>query len=264
MTENRKKPQEAELHFEKNEDGDLILREKNLPETLTQDVLYVTITTLDGSRRSFPVFRQAAGNYGEYSEYMKRHGCACCSLTTLLAAYREEYTNLRPNDTACQVEKEIFGEALWLRNYRKHIARQMPVSLYGISRILEHCGIPHRYVGAFQDEEAEKEIHSHLLKGCPVVIETSRMKRNNGRIVRFMDKKYAGSYHTMILLGIDCEGQVIFTDSAHRDWAGNWQRLKKAELTELISYMFPRKNEADTHVYFSRRKNTGGYLLIEE
>ena len=52
MTENRKKPQEAELHFEKNEDGDWILREKNLPETLTQDVLNVTITALDGSRRS--------------------------------------------------------------------------------------------------------------------------------------------------------------------------------------------------------------------
>lgn len=88
------------------------------------------------------------------------------------------------------------------------------------------------------------------------------MRRKGKRIVRFFDKKYAGSYHTMILLGIDEEGQVVFTDSATRDWAGEVQRLKRAELSELICYMFPQKNTEDTHVYFSRKKNTGGYILI--
>lgn len=46
----------------------------------------------------------------------------------------------------------------------------------------------------------------------------------------------------MILLGVDEEGQVVFTDSATRDWAGEQQRLKRAKLPELISYMFPQKN----------------------
>lgn len=77
-----------------------------------------------------------------------------------------------------------------------------------------------------------------------------------------MIKNYAGSYHTMILLGVDEEGQIVFTDSATRDWAGEQQRLKRAKLSELISYMFPQKNVGDTHLYFSRKRNTGGYILI--
>ena len=81
-------------------------------------------------------------------------------------------------------------------------------------------------------------------------------------IESFFDKKYAGSYHTMILLGVDEEGQVVFTDSATREWAGEVQRLKRADLSELISYMFPQKNTEDTHLYFSGKKNTGGYILL--
>ena len=141
-------------------------------------------------------------------------------------------------------------------------ARQMPVSLYGISVILKKEGISCEYVGNFEDNYAEKQIMEHLQKGSPVIIETSRMRRKSRRIVRFFDKKYAGSYHTMILLGVDEEGQVVFTDSATREWAGEVQRLKRADLSELISYMFPQKNTEDTHLYFSRKKNTGGYILL--
>lgn len=61
----------------------------------------------------------------------------------------------------------------------------------------------------------------------------------------------------MILLGVDEEGQIVFTDSATRDWAGEQQRLKRAKLPELISYMFPQKNVGDTHLYFSRKKEYG-------
>lgn len=210
----------------------------------------------------FRVFQQKAGTYGVYSEYMTRHGCACCSLTTLLAAYVPQYHDLRPDETIARVEREHFDEKVWHKNYSRHIARQMPVSLYGISRILADYQVSHRYVGAFTDDEAMKEINAHLRSGRPVVVETSRMKRENGRIIRWFDRRFAGSYHTMILLGEDESGQVIFTDSATREWSGDWQRLKKAELSDLFSYMFPQRNVQDTHVYFSRRRNTGGYILI--
>lgn len=213
--------------------------------------------------RTFRVFQQKAGNYGEYSEYMTRHGCACCSLTTLLEAYVPQCHDLRPDETITQVEREHFGEVVWKKNYGRHIARQMPVSLYGISRILTDFQVPHRYVGAFVDEDAMEEIYAYLRSGRPVVVETSRMKRKNGRIVKWFDKRFAGSYHTMILLGEDESGQIIFTDSATREWSGDWQRLKKARLSELLSYMFPQQNVMDHHVYFSRRKNTGGYILLE-
>lgn len=67
----------------------------------------------------------------------------------------------------------------------------------------------------------------------------------------------------MILLGIDEEGQAVFTDSVTRVWAGEQQRLKRAELSELMTYMFLQKNVQDIHLYFSRRRNTGGYILIQ-
>ena len=155
-----------------------------------------------------------------------------------------------------------FPKEVYEKNYGKVMARQMPVSLYGISVILKKEGISCEYVGNFEDNYAEKQIMEHLQKGSPVIIETSRMRRKSRRIVRFFDKKYAGSYHTMILLGVDEEGQVVFTDSATREWAGEVQRLKRADLSELISYMFPQKNTEDTHLYFSRKKNTGGYILL--
>lgn len=244
-----------------DENGRKILSPFLPEEGLNERKLNVIIS--DGSqKRVYPVFQQKAGMYGDYSEYMTRHGCACCSLTTTLAAFVDKYKNLTPDKTISEVERKHFPEEIYEKNYRKVMARQMPVSLYGISVILKKEGIPCEYVGNFEDAAAQKQIMEHLQKGKPVIIETSRMRRKGKRIVHFFDKKYAGSYHTMILLGVDEEGQVVFTDSATRDWAGDVQRLKRAELSELICYMFSQKNVKDTHLYFSRKKNTGGYILI--
>ncbi len=246
---------------EEDAEGNKYLKAAGPLHHLADRQLNVQIT--DGEKTVlFPVFQQKAGNYGKCSEYMTRHGCACCSLTALLAAYVPECKDYRPEDTIFRVEQQLFPEE-WRKNYRKPMARQMPVSLYGISRILAHYGVSYRYVGAFEDSAAIEDIRRHLLKGKVVVIETSRRKRQNGKVVRWSDKRFAGSYHTMILLGMEENGQVIFTDSATRSWSGERQRLKWAALPELVDYMFPQKNTNDTHVYFSRRKNTGGYILME-
>lgn len=251
------------LRWEQREEGKKYLVPDARQGRLDEQELEVILTDSSGSpTHMFPVFQQKAGTYGLYSAYMTRHGCACCSLTTLLAAFVPAYRALRPEETIAVVEKNCFGEKIWKKNYSRSMARQMPVSLYGISRILTDCKMAHRYVGHFLDETALLEIRRHLETGCPVVVETSRMKRKNGRIVRWFDRRFAGSYHTMILLGEDENGQVYFTDSATREWSGEWQRLKKAALPDLLSYMFPQKNVADTHVYFSRRRNTGGYILM--
>lgn len=224
--------------------------------------LDVVIRDEQGSR-TLPVFSQSAMQYGKDSLYVRMHGCACCSLTTLLAAYCGRYQNLRPQETIHKVERKHFPKRVWKRNYNKNIRRQMPVSLYGIAVILREEGIKNRYVGAFQDREAAMEIRRHLLGGQPVVIETSRVRRKNGRAVRHFDTKYAGSYHTMILLGFTRQGEVVFTDSATRTWGGERQRLKTARLCDLIRYMFPQRNTEDASFYFTRRKNTGGYILID-
>lgn len=250
-----------DLKFQQDSEGKKILSPV-LPESgLNESRLDVEITDKNFGR-IYPVFQQKAGIYGKYSEYMTRHGCACCSLTTVLAAFVDRYRELTPDRTISEAERKHFPEKVYEENYGKVMARQMPVSLYGISVILKKEGVSCQYIGNFEDVAAQTQIMEHLYKGKPVIIETSRMRRKGKRIVRFFDKKYAGSYHTMILLGIDEEGQVVFTDSATRDWAGEVQRLKRAELSELICYMFPQKNTEDTHVYFSRKKNTGGYILI--
>lgn len=230
-------------------------------EGLDEKLLKVEI--IDGdTRRVYPVFQQKAGTYGTYSEYMTRHGCACCSLTTVLAAFLDKYAALRPERTIENVERQYFSAEIVQKNYGKTMARQMPVSLYGISIILRREGISCSYIGNFEDEVALRQIREHLYQGKPVIIETSRIRRRGKWIASFSDRKYAGSYHTMILLGMDEEGQVVFTDSATRAWAGQQQRLKRAKLSELMMYMFPQKNIRDTHVYFSRRRNTGGYILL--
>lgn len=211
-----------DLKFQQDSEGKKILSPV-LPESgLNESRLDVEITD-ENFGRIYPVFQQKAGIYGKYSEYMTRHGCACCSLTTVLAAFVDRYRELTPDRTISEAERKHFPEKVYEENYGKVMARQMPVSLYGISVILKKEGVSCQYIGNFEDVAAQTQIMEHLYKGKPVIIETSRMRRKGKRIVRFFDKKYAGSYHTMILLGIDEEGQVVFTDSATRDWAGEVQ-----------------------------------------
>ena len=66
----------------------------SLPNSdLNGKILKVIIS--DGStKRVYPVFQQKAGVYGEASEYILRHGCACCSLTTALAPFAKSRKNI--------------------------------------------------------------------------------------------------------------------------------------------------------------------------
>ena len=52
----------------------------------------------------------------------------------------------------------------------------MPVSLYGINKILNNNGIQTEYVRRFSDAEACQQIISHLKTGNPVVIEAKKGK----------------------------------------------------------------------------------------
>lgn len=256
--------QEIRLVYRTKEDGQKVISVPDETVLLDQARLLVTVEDPEaGTGRTFPVFRQNAMTYGDCSEYVKRHGCACCSLTTVLAAYVSGREKLTPEETIQSVEPFYIPEQVYSRNYAKPMARQMPLTLYAISGILSREGVKNRYIGPFEDEDAGRQILSHLYTGRPVIIETSRMRRWKGHIVRLNDKKYAGSYHTMVLLGVCEDGRILFTDSATRSWAGEKQRLKIEELSVLISYMFPQKKEGDSHLYFHRRRETGGYILVD-
>ena len=89
----------------------------SLPNSdLNGKILKVIIS--DGStKRVYPVFQQKAGVYGEASEYILRHGCACCSLTTALAAFVEKYAKLTPDQTVYEIEKKHFPKEVYCRYF---------------------------------------------------------------------------------------------------------------------------------------------------
>lgn len=219
----------------------------------------------DGSSdaREFMVFYQKAMAYGDLGEYMSKHGCASCAFTTVLRAFSDKHKDLRPDDIVKKIEPTYFKRAEWLFNYKRPMLLQMPVTLCGISKILRAEGIANRYIKSFEDDAAVAEITEHLLSGRPVMVETSRKRREGGKIVARNDKKYAGTNHTQVLLGVTREGKVVYADSAGRPWAGSRQRLKETDLSDMINYMFPQQVPSNANYYIGR-KRTGGYILIDE
>lgn len=212
---------------------------------------------------TFPVFAQGAMGYPKNNEYLRDHGCACCSLTTLLAAGVQTLRGLTPDRTPEEAEKAVFPEAVWEENYSKPAPAQSPVTLKGISEILMHFGIDCDYVPRFRRAEATKEIASHLEKGDPVVVETSRLRYRHGIPVSIGDRKYAGSYHTTVLLCIERDGDTVWmADSAHRAWSGSAQRLKRVSLRDLADYMFSNLGNAAPPLYYRSRATAGGYILV--
>ena len=252
----------VDLYLQKHNNSWYLDYEEDIFLWLDQPCLHVRVHHPEGPKRIYPVFQQNAMIYDEYSDYMRMHGCACCSLTSILAAMRRNMAGYMPQDTIRNVERAYLPRWDYEKNYSRPVTKQMPVTLYGISRILKKESIRCNYVMHFKRKTAMEVIDRHLSSGNPVIFETSRIRYHNNLVVSLWDKKYAGSYHTMIMLGYDRQGKVIFTDSAGRSWAGDRQRLKWADLSELMNYMFPQKNTDSNPVYFQRRRNTGGFILV--
>ena len=159
-----------------------------LPSSYNDPYVTAKINSRSG-RRSFHIFNQLLWGKNLKS-YVPAHGCAVCSLTTVLSGYTKKYANYTPNMTRTILEKKVFGSA-WRRNYGKSAKAQMPVTLYGISRILKKCGVRNKYVTRFSsNKKTAKIITRHLSKGEAVVIETNNHRQKNGRISGRYDSKW--------------------------------------------------------------------------
>ena len=187
--------------------------------------------------------------------YIPSHGCAVCSLTTVLSGYAG-YTEA-PTSTVANLEKQIFGFEKWDINYAKSVSKQMPLSIYGIQKILTSQKIKTKYVRKFGKEDAIATIGKHLLSGRPVVV---------------IAKKglYANSYHTMVLLGMTSDYKVIVADAANRsDTAarkaafGNMQRVKLAYIADIVKELHSSTSSIGTNLYFGPSSSSGGYLLVD-
>ena len=230
-----------------------------LPSSSYDAFVTATVNSRFG-KRSFHIFNQLM--WGKTPRaYVPAHGCAVCSLTTVLSGYTKKYANYTPNMTRSILEKKVFRSA-WRRNYRKSAGGQMPVTLYGISTILKKCGIRNKYVKRFSsDKKTVKILTRHLNKGEVVVIETNNHRQKNGRISGKYDPKWARSRHTMVLLGMTKQGYVIVADSANRNWAGSSQRIKLAKINDLVAHMVPHSPSGKSY-YYSGNKCYSGYILV--
>lgn len=242
--------------------GDITTPMSSLPLNSAGDKLSVTVEGFDTSR-TYTVFRQnsTCNKSTVYPKYMSGHGCAACSLTTVLMGYKG--LNITPSYTVEAIEKNVLGSA-YTSNYKKYSNtsskdKSMPISLYGISRVLSAYGIPNQYVRSFSDVQALDEITQHLKTGNAVVIEVKKFNRSTGQT----DTTWSNSYHTMVLLGMTDTGMAIVADSADRSSTifGACKRIKYATVASLIPYMFSCTNVTSTSNYFTSAGG-GGYILV--
>lgn len=223
---------------------------------------YTAVINSGKGTRSYNVFSQT-GSKKNNKSFIALHGCAASSLTCVLSGYTKKYDSWTPAMVSKQLEKKVFGTRAWRKNYTKSMMKQRPVSLYGISKILTYCKIPNKYVRFFKDKQAVKDIKKHLKTGNAVIIETNNHRQTNGKFSSKVDTRWASSKHTMALLGMTDTGKVIVADSAYRKWSGKKQRIKYADMEELVHYMIPCKRYSRT-LYFNSVDTCGGYILVNK
>lgn len=228
-----------------------------LPLSSKGDRYTVTVNSYP-NMRNYTVYKQSADiNASSFKKYMSRHGCAASALATVLTGFGK---NVVPKQITDEngLEYRIFGAASWKKNYKEKYNddqdddKSMPVSLYGINKILNRKGIRTEYVRRFEKAEAASQITRHLKTGNPVVIE---MKKG----------RWANSFHTMVLLGITNTGKAIIADSADRaDTFGNQRRIKYETVNNLLDegmFSCTASGASSTNCYFSTAGG-GGYILV--
>ena len=251
----------------------------SLPSSSRKDKMTVTVNGYPSSR-TYTIYKQSAdvnktnGEGYVPKSYLPNHGCAVCALTTVFSGFKGMKSG--PAKTIEVLEPKMFGKKIWLNNYTRSASKQMPLSLYGISRALSYYHVKNTYVRtlgdpqetneAKRDLQARKEIEAHLKTGNPVVIEVASYNRSTKR----KDTKWANSYHTMVLLGMTDTGKAIVADSADRSDAnfGSKKRVKYATVKSLIPYMFSCSYLKGTDIYWggldgkNGKATGGGYILV--
>lgn len=217
-----------------------------------------SILTANGTQRTYRLFKQNAHNYPRYDSYLAWHGCATCSLATVLGAYNDNYTGILPSSVIDGVEKQYTSSKDWTREHvNRSLRGQMPLSLYGISSILKSSGVDNNYVRTYTESEARRDILSHLKTGNSIIFEVRQKNNRTGK----KTKRWTNSYHTMVLLGVLTNGKVLLCDSVDRSWYNGGQRLKTVELSDIMEYMFPCTTFSES-MYYNGASSDGGYIKI--
>ena len=213
--------------------------------------VYARVKNNNGKAFIYPISDQDKKEFDKNDEYMKLHGCAISCLTSVLNAKVPILSCSTPNQIIGSVEKKILGSDLFEKNYNRTVEKQMPITLYGMTKVFDEYDIGYKYVYDFSNSTAVKEIISNLQKGNPVIL-----------CVRSSpDKKWSEYAHTMLLIGLTEDGRAIICDSVNRGWSGTDQRIKYAKVDELVKYMKSTKKKP-TDVYWSTGSGKDGYIVV--
>lgn len=254
----------------KDNQGKFHVNTADFPENLNGTRGQITLISDAHGARTYNIFQQAGMDYDAYNEYLNHHGCACCTLTSVLGAFAgssqdpARLSGLTPDRTIREIETLVVPAEIWQENYARPLLKQSPINLYGMSQVLSHFGIDHVCIPSFRRRTAIQTIRAHLEKGLPVITEVSRVRYVHGIPVTIHDRRFAASYHFNALVAIEANGDTVWMiDSAHRDWAGQDQRLKRVSIREFINYMFScHEKTARMPLYYEGRRSAGGFILI--
>lgn len=217
-----------------------------------------SILTADGSTRVYRLYKQNAHNYPKYDSYLAWHGCATCSLTSVLGAYNPAYADILPSEVIDGPEKDTVSTEAWNREHKERsLPRQMPLSLYGITSILEKHGVTVDYVRTYKESEAADDIIAHLKTGNPVIFEVRQKSNKTGK----KSSRWTNSYHTMVLLGVLTNGKVLIYDPVDKNWKNNGNRITITDLSDVMEFMFPC-TEFDKAMYYNGASSDGGYIKV--
>lgn len=225
--------------------------------TQTADVI---VTNAEGYKYNYRLYLQSAG-YSDYSSYLRSHGCSTCALTTILGAVSDKFADTTPDKVLKGPIYEMAGDNVFSTNFGKTPKKQMPISLYGMTRVFDRYGI--KYCLPSTDPSArEKEITAWLRNGDPVIVSYGKG-----------DEGHLSDHHTILLLGIDSEGYVIIGDSLHKSktyWGSDGLvkhgRLKVADILSFIKkdngWTINEKSPSMSH-YFYKSSADRGYLMVK-
>ena len=222
-----------------------------VPKKTNITTVYARVKNNEGKTITYQISDQDKKKFDKNDEYIKLHGCAISCLTSVLNAKVPLLSGSTPDQIIASVERKVLGVSLFEKNYSRPVEKQMPITLYGMTKVFEEYGINHKYVYDFNTSTAVKEIAHNLQKGNPVII-----------CVRSSpDKKWTEYAHIMLLIGLTDDGRAIICDSMNRSWSATDQRIKYEKVDELVKYMKSTKKKP-TDLYWSTGSGKDGYILV--
>ena len=217
----------------------------------------LTILNQEGKLIHYNGFSQHAGPYGKYNIYMPYNGCATCTASTILSAYGNYDTLIRPPYFIEKIERKYTGKG-WKRIHPIGNPHTLPLSMNGIYQILKTEGISVYYHPDYSSlAEAQKAIKEQLSTGNPVIIEVGKKNHYTGK----RSNRYTNSIHTMALITMAGKNQVILLDSVNRKWYDGPQRFKLVDFDDVTAYMFS-STEKPSGYYYHSRQSDGGFITV--